>query len=69
MQFVITAYDGVGLLARRMEVRPRHMEFKDRDELDAYLAQEPYVTEHVWDRIEVERMNVVLLDREFVQKV
>ena len=26
MQFVITAYDGVGLLERRMEVRPRHME-------------------------------------------
>jgi hypothetical protein len=99
MQFVITAYDGPGLLERRMEVRPRHMEgmarmaghvlcagglldeegkmkgsvlvmeFKDREELDAYLAQEPYVTEHVWERIEVERMNVVLLDREFVQKV
>ena len=99
MQFVITAYDGAGLLARRMEVRPRHMEgmarmaghvlcagglldeegkmkgsvlvmeFKDREELDAYLAQEPYVTEHVWERIEVERMNVVLLDRQFVQKV
>lgn len=99
MQFVITAYDGAGLLARRMEVRPRHMEgmarmaghvlcagglldedgkmkgsvlvmeFKDREELDAYLAQEPYVTEHVWERIEVERMNVVLLNRQFVQKV
>ena len=99
MQFVITAYDGAGLLARRMEVRPRHMEgmarmaghvlcagglldedgkmkgsvlvmeFKDREELDAYLAQEPYVTEHVWERIEVERMNVVLLNRQFVQKM
>ena len=40
-----------------------------REELDAYLAQVPYVTEHVWERIEVERMNVVLLNREFVQKV
>ncbi len=99
MQFVITAYDGVGLLERRMEVRPRHMEgmarmaehvlcagglldetgrmkgsvlvmeFRDREELDAYLVQEPYVTEHVWERIEVERINVVLLNREFVQKV
>ena len=48
MQFVITAYDGVGLLERRMEVRPRHMEGMARM---------------------VERMNVVLLDREFVQKV
>lgn len=95
MQFVITAYDGAGLLERRMEVRPRHLEgmarmaghvlcagglldedgrmkgsvlvmdFQDREELDAYLAQEPYVTEHVWERIEVERMNVVLLDRRF----
>ena len=99
MQFVITAYDGAGMLARRMEVRPRHlegmariaghvlcagglldeagkmkgsvlvMEFRDREELDAYLAQEPYVLEHVWERIEVERMNVVLLDGGFVQRV
>ena len=99
MQFVITAYDGAGLLARRMEVRPRHMEnmarmaehvlcagglldeegkmkgsvlvmdFQDREELDAYLSTEPYVTEHVWERIQVERMNVVLLDHKFVPKV
>ena len=99
MQFVITAYDGAGMLAKRMEVRPRHlegmariaghvlcagglldeagkmkgsvlvMEFRDREELDAYLAQEPYVLEHVWERIEVERMNVVLLDGGFVQRV
>lgn len=97
MQFVITAYDGAGMLEKRLEVRPRHlegmarisehvlcagglldksgkmkgsvlvMEFQDREELDAYLAQEPYVVEHVWDRIEVERMNVVLLDRGFIQ--
>ncbi len=26
MQFVITAYDGAGLLEKRMEVRPRHLE-------------------------------------------
>jgi len=90
MQFVITAYDGEGMLPKRMEVRPRHlegmerlrkhvvcagglldeegkmkgsvlvMEFENRAELDAYLAQEPYVTEHVWERITVERMNVVI---------
>ncbi len=35
------------------------MEFQNREELDAYLAQEPYAVEHVWERIEVERMNVV----------
>lgn len=99
MQFVITAYDGAGMLDKRMEVRPRHlegmakigehvlcagglldetgkmkgsvlvMEFQNRAELDAYLAQEPYVLEHVWERIEVERMNVVLLDGEFVKRV
>ena len=98
MQFVITAYDGVGQLSKRMEVRPRHidnmarmaehvlcagglldeegkmkgsvlvMDFQSREELDAYLAEEPYVTEHVWERIQVERMNVVLLDHEFVKK-
>ncbi len=26
MQFVIIAYDGEGKLAKRMEVRPRHLE-------------------------------------------
>ena len=89
MQFVITAYDGEGMLAKRMEVRPLHlegmerlkdhlvcaggmlddagnlkgsvlvMEFQDREELDEYLANEIYVKEHVWERITVERMNVV----------
>jgi len=38
------------------------MKFQNREELDAYLAQEPYVTEHVWERIEIEQMNVVILD-------
>ncbi len=36
------------------------MEFDDRNELEAYLAKEPYVQEHVWEKIEVERMNVVI---------
>ncbi|MCR4853852.1 MAG: YciI family protein [Prevotella sp.] len=35
------------------------MEFQNREELDEYLAQEPYLVEHVWEKIEVERMNVV----------
>ena len=26
MQFIITAYDGKGMLEKRMEVRPRHLE-------------------------------------------
>ena len=89
MQFVITAYDGAGMLAKRMEVRPPHlegmerlkehliaaggllddegklkgsvliMEFQNREEVDEYLANEIYVKEHVWEKITVERMNVV----------
>ena len=98
MQFVITAYDGEGMLAKRMEVRPLHlegmerlkehliaaggllddegklkgsvliMEFQNRDELDKYLANEIYVTEHVWEKIAVERMNVVYAHGERVGK-
>ena len=90
MQFIIKAYDGEGMLEKRMAVRPRHLEgmaelgshvicaggLLDRDgkmkgsvlvmdfpgkaELDAYLANEPYVQEHVWEKIEVERLNVVI---------
>lgn len=96
MQFVITAYDGEGMLAKRMEVRPLHlegmerlkehlvcaggllddegklkgsvlvMEFQNREEVDEYLASEIYVTEHVWERITVERMNVVYSNGERV---
>lgn len=40
------------------------MEFENREQLDEYLAHEPYVVEHVWERIEVERMNVVIFDKE-----
>ncbi len=98
MQFVIKAFDGEGMLNRRMEVRPRHfegmermkehtlcaggllddegkmigsllvMEFQNREELDEYLANEPYVVEHVWERIEVERMNVVVFDGEIIRQ-
>lgn len=90
MQFLVRAYDGEGMLDRRMEVRPRHLEgmkkmseniicagglldeegkmkgstlvldFASREELDAYLANEPYVVEHVWDKVIVERLNVVI---------
>lgn len=90
MQFIIKAYDGEGMLDKRMEVRPRHlasieqirehvicaggllddkgkmkgsvliMEYENREQLDEYLANEPYVQEHVWEKIEVERMNVVI---------
>ena len=92
MQFLIKAYDGPGMLEKRMEVRPRHLEgmnrlgehiicagglldgqgkmkgsalvleFPDRAALDAYLASEPYVLERVWEKIEIEPINVVLVN-------
>lgn len=90
MQFMIKAFDGEGMLAKRMEVRPDHLEgmkkmnshiilagglldeegkmkgsllvveFDDRAQVDAYLANEPYVKAKVWETIEVEQMNVVI---------
>ena len=90
MQFIVKAYDGKGMLEKRMAVRPRHLEgmarlgahvvcaggllddegkmkgsvlimdFQSREELDNYLANKPYVQEHVWEKIEVERLNVVI---------
>ena len=98
MQFVITAYYGAGMLDKRMEVRPLHlegmerlkshliaagglldvegklkgsvliMEFQSREEVEAYLASEIYVTERVWEKITVERMNVVYAHGERVGK-
>ncbi len=98
MQFIITAYDGPGMLEKRMEVRPRHLEnlarvmdkvicagglldddgkmkgsalvmnFDSRADLDEYLAGEPYVTEQVWEKINVEVMNVVILNGEKANK-
>ena len=94
MQFLIKAYDGEGMLEKRMEVRPRHlegmkalgkqiivaggllddkgkmkgsalvMEFPDRTALEEYLKNEPYVVEGIWQKIEVEPMNVVLVNGE-----
>ena len=39
-------------------------EFPDRAALDEYLSNEPYVVEGVWQRIEVDTMNVVLVNGE-----
>ena len=36
------------------------LDFEDRAALDTYLANEPYVVEKVWEKIEVETMNVVI---------
>ena len=94
MQFMVKAYDGEGMLEKRMAVRPRHLEgmkklgkhvlcaggllddegkmkgsvlvleFNSRAELEGYLASEPYVTEKVWETVEVEIMNVVIMNGE-----
>ena len=42
------------------------LDFEDRAILDDYLKNEPYVVEHVWERIEVETMNVVIVNGEKV---
>ena len=94
MQFLVKAYDGEGMLGKRMAVRPRHledmkalgkriicagglldeegrmkgfalvMEFESRAALDEYLTKEPYVVEGVWQKVEAETMNVVLVNGE-----
>ena len=38
------------------------LDFEDRSALDDYLKNEPYVTEHVWEKIEVEPVNVVIVN-------
>lgn len=36
------------------------LDFDTREDLDAYLASEPYIAEGVWADVRVERMNVVI---------
>ena len=43
------------------------LEFPDRKILDEYLKHESYVVEGVWQWIEVERTNMVLMNGERVQ--
>ena len=38
------------------------VEFEDRAAVDEYLSNEPYVINKVWEKIEVEPMNVVILN-------
>ncbi len=44
------------------------MEFDSKELLEDYLSSEPYVLERVWEKIEVEPVNVVLLNGEKVGK-
>ena len=42
------------------------LDLEDRAALDDYLKNEPYVVEHVWEKVEVETMNVVIVSGEKV---
>ena len=44
----------------KMNGSPLLMDCETREGLDEYLANEPYVLEQVWEKIEVERLNVVI---------
>ena len=44
------------------------MELDSPEDLEKYLATEPYITEGVWEKVETMRMNVVLVNGEKVGK-
>ena len=44
------------------------MDFESRELLEEYLRAEPYIVEHVWEKVEVEPMNVVIVNGEKVGK-
>ncbi|MBQ9827957.1 MAG: hypothetical protein IJM62_04660 [Lachnospiraceae bacterium] len=38
------------------------LEFEDRSRLDEYIANEPYVVEKVWEKIDIDPINVVIVN-------
>ena len=44
------------------------LDFETRAELDAYLTNEPYIIEKVWEDVKVEPLNLVILKGEKVGK-
>ena len=38
------------------------LDLEDRAALDDYLKNEPYVVEHVWEKIEIETLNAVIMN-------
>ena len=42
------------------------LDVDSRAQIDEYLNGEPYLQEHIWEKVEVERMNVVFLNGEKV---
>ena len=51
----------------RMKGSALVLDFESREALDEYLASEPYITDGVWEKVEVETMNVVLVNGEKIQ--
>ena len=45
---------------RKMKGSALIMDFESRKELDDYIANEPYVVERGWEKIEIEPINVVI---------
>ena len=50
----------------KMKVSVLILDLEDRAALDDYLKNEPYVVEHVWEKIEIETVNVVIVNGEKV---
>ena len=44
------------------------MEYESRKDLDDYLENEPYMLEHVWEKVEIEPINVVIANKELVNR-
>ena len=42
------------------------LDLADRAALDAYLASEPYIQENVWEKVDIESVNVVIVNGEKV---
>lgn len=40
------------------------MDFPAREDLDRYLATEPYITEKVWEEVKVEPCHAVIVDNQ-----
>ena len=52
----------------RMKGSVMIMDFESRTDLDKYLESEPYIIEHVWEKVETEPLNVVIVNGEKVGK-
>ncbi len=50
----------------RMKGSVRIMDFDDKSLLEEYLRSEPYIAEGVWEKVDIQPMNVVILNGEKV---